>query len=212
MKNPSVAAIFLCIISIAALFGNAVMIFLILRKNKGFRKVHSSLLLALAVQDILTAIGLFGLPGFVQPSSVYELPKSAVLGQIYCSVIWSRYFPFALAITSVYTCLMLAVDRWVAVFRPMSYKRFSISAKVIATMVILPWFAGFGFEINTALNVEYLKQSNETRICKWKKIDTSARGRSSAIFTFIGTLFAIDLTVAHSQLLARFSANFIYTQ
>ena len=210
MKNPSVVAIFLSIISIVALFGNAVMIFLILRKNKGFRKVHSSLLLALAVQDILTAIGLFVLPSFVQPSSVYELPKSAMLGQIYCSMIWSRYFPFALAISSVYTCLMLALDRWVAVFRPMSYKRFSVSTKVIATMVILPWFAGFGFEINTALNVEYLKQSNETRICTWKKIDTSARGRSNAIFTFIGMLSVIDLIVANLQLLARLSTNFIH--
>jgi hypothetical protein len=187
MKNPNVIVILLSITSIVALFGNAVVVFLILKKRNWFRKVHSSLLLALAFQDIFTAIGLFALPGFVQPWDVYRLPESPLLGQFYCSVIWSRYVAFALAITSVYTCLMLALDRWVAVFRPMSYRRFSISAKVIAAMLILPWFAGFGFEINSALNVKYVEENNGTRVCKWNKIDTSIRGRTNAVFTFIGT-------------------------
>ena len=186
MENVGVVEIFLAIISVVAFIGNGLVVFLLLKKRDWSKKVHSCLLLALAVQDILTAIGLFGLPGFVLPSDAYELPEGAWLRQLFCSLIWSRYIAFALAITSVYTCLMLAVDRLVAVFRPMSYRRFSISGNVIAAMVILPWFAGFGFEINTALNVRYFVQSDETCVCKWNQIDSSARSKSVAVFMFIG--------------------------
>ncbi len=186
MKNLGVVEVFLAIISILAFFGNAFVVFLILKKRKFLKTVHSCLLLALAVQDILTAIGLFVLPGFVQPSSAYELPEAEWLREVFCRVIWSEYIPFSLAITSVYTCLMLAVDRWVAVFRPMLYGRFSVSGKAIALMVILPWFSGFGFEINTVLNVKYVAQSDGTSICKWNQIDTSVRNVCGAILTFIG--------------------------
>ena len=185
MHKGAVASL-LATIAVVALIGNAAVVILLIKKRDWLKKVHSCLLLALAVQDVLTAIGLFVLPGFVQSSDPYRLPESEWLIQLYCSVVWSRYIPFSLAITSVYTCFMLAVDRWVAVFRPMSYKQFSVSGKVIATMVVLPWFAGFGFEINTALSVKYLVNNDGTGTCIWEKIDTSPKGRTIAVFTFIG--------------------------
>lgn len=184
-EKPSVSVL-LAVISVIALIGNALVVFLIMKKRDWLKKVHSCLLLTLAVQDILTAIGLFVLPGFVQSSKIYDLPQNDVLGQLFCSLIWSRYIPFALAITSVYTCLMLALDRWVAVFRPMSYRQFSVSGKVIAVMVFVPWLAGFGFEINTALHVDCRKQSDGTRVCKWNNIDNSVANSCIAILTFIG--------------------------
>lgn len=196
-----IVQIFLAIIASVALVGNLLVVMLLLKKRDWLKKVHSCLLLALAVQDILTAIGILVLPGFVQPSNIYTVPQSTTLGQWFCGIIWSRYIPFALAITSVYTCLMLAFDRWCAVFRPVSYKRFSVSVRVIAMMVTLPWIAGFGFEINTALNVNHVVQSNETYTCRWNKITTSARGGIIAIFTFTG--MSIKNTSDSEKLLAR---------
>ena len=198
MNEKTTIAVLLVIISIVASVGNGLVVFVILKKREWLKKVHSCLLLALAVQDILTAIGLLVLPGFVQSSKVYELPQSDMLGQIFCSLIWSRYIPFALAITSVYTCLMLALDRWVAVFRPMSYKQFSVSGKVIAVMVVVPWLAGFGFEVNTALHVDCRKESDGTRVCKWRNINSSAKNSCVAILTFLGK-FQADFSKATNQ-------------
>ena len=198
MNEKTTIAVLLVIISIVASVGNGLVVFVILKKREWLKKVHSCLLLALAVQDILTAIGLLVLPGFVQSSKVYELPQSDMLGQIFCSLIWSRYVPFALAITSVYTCLMLALDRWVAVFRPMSYKQFSVSGKVIAVMVVVPWLAGFGFEVNTALHVDCRKESDGTRVCKWSNINSSAKNSCVAILTFLGK-FQTDFSKATDQ-------------
>ena len=186
MNEKRTVAALLAAISVVALIGNVLVVFLILKKRDWLKRVHSCLLLALAVQDILTAIGLFVLPGFVQSSKIYQLPQNDVWGQLFCSLIWSRYIPFALAITSVYTCLMLAFERWVAVFRPMSYRQFSVSGKVVAVMVFVPWVAGFGFEINTTLHVDYRKESDGTRDCKWNNIGNSVENSCIAIFTFIG--------------------------
>ncbi|XP_028397076.1 somatostatin receptor type 2-like [Dendronephthya gigantea] len=201
--------IFLTVIAVVALVGNLLVVMLLLKKRDWLKKVHSCLLLALAVQDVLTAIGILVLPGFVQSSNIYRVPQSTILGRWYCSVIWSRYIPFALAITSIYTCLMLAFDRWFAVFRPVSYKRFSASVRAIVIMVTLPWIAGFGFEINTALNVNHLAQSNAnangTYICRWNKFDTTTSGGIIAVVTFTGMIVlpAILMIFVYSKIILR---------
>ncbi len=200
----AVVAVFLAIIAVIALLGNILVVILFIKNRKWLKKAHTCLLLDLAIQDILTAIGLLVLPGFVQTADAYTPPASPTLSQIYCSFIWSRYIPFALAISSVYTCLMLTVDRWSAVLRPMSYRRINNSIKVVAIMIIFPWFAGFGLEISAILNVNS-NEVNGTFVCSWTVDESSPKKTAVALVTFFGMILvpAILITIAYAMIIVK---------
>jgi hypothetical protein len=205
----AVVAVFLAIIAVLSLFGNTLVVILFIKNRQWLKKAHSCLLLGLAVQDILTAIGLLVLPGFVQTADTYDPPQDSTLSQLFCSVVWSRYIPFSLAISSVYTCLMLTVDRWSAVMRPMSYRRINNSAKVVAAMVVIPWVAGFGLEVSAILNVHSI-EVNGTFVCSWSQDESSApRKTTVALVTFFGMILvpAILITIAYVMIIVKLRAS-----
>ena len=200
----AVVAVFLTIIAVIALIGNILVITLFLKNRHWLKKVHTCLLLDLAIQDILTAIGLLVLPGFVHPADAYTPPSDSMLAESYCRVLWSRYVPFALAIASVYTCLMLTIDRWSAVLRPMSYRRFSNSPSAIWAMLILPWIAGLVLEISSILNVR-ADEVNGTFVCSWLDKETSSKKTAVALVTFIGMIIvpAILIIIAYVMIVTK---------
>ena len=204
MAQTVIVAIFLAIIAVIALIGNILVVILFLKNRHWLKKVHTCLLLDLAIQDIVTAIGLLVLPGFVHPADVYTPPSDSTLSAIYCIVLWSRYIPFALAVASVYTCLMLAIDRWSAVLRPMSYTRFSNSRSTIWVMLIVPWVAGFVLDIGTILNVR-ADEVNGTFVCSRFDKDSSPKKTSVAMVTFIGVIIvpAILIIVAYVMIVTK---------
>ena len=199
-----VVAVFLAIISVIALIGNILVVILFLKNRQWLKKAHTCLLLALAIQDILTAIGLLFVPGFVRPSDAYDPPTNSTLSQLFCSVVWSRYIPFALAIASVYTCLMLTVDRWVAALKPMSYRRYSNSIQVIVAMLVFPWLAGFGLEVSAILNVRS-NEINGTFVCSWLQTESSPKKNTIALVTFFGMILfpAILITIAYGMIIYK---------
>ena len=204
MAQAVIVAVFLAIIAVIALIGNILVMILFLKNRHWLQKVHTRPLLNLAIQDILTAIGLLVLPGFVQPDDAYSTPQDPTLAEMYCRVIWSMYIPFALAIASVYTCVMLAIDRWSAVLRPTSYKRFSNSRIVIWSMLILPWVAGSVLEISTILNVR-ADEVNGTFVCSWLDKENSPENTAVALVTFIGMIIvpAILIIIAYVMIVTK---------
>ena len=200
----AIVAAFLTIIAVVALIGNILVVILFLKNRDWLKKVHTCLLLDLAIQDILTAIGLLVLPGFVQPSDAYTPPQDPTLGEMYCRVIWSMYIPFALAIASVYTCLMLTIDRWSAVLRPMSYRRFSNSRIAIWAMLIVPWIAGLVFEATAILNAD-ANEVNGSILCSWLQEEISPKKTAVALVTFIGMIIfpAILIIIAYVMIVTK---------
>ena len=179
-----VVEVFLAIIAVFALIGNILVVTLFLKNRHWLKNVHTFLLMNLAIQDILTAIGLLVLPRFVQPIDAYNPPSDSILAELFCRVFWSAYIPFALAIASVYTCLMLTIDRWLAVLRPMTYRRFSTSRIAIGAMLILPWVAGLSLEVSSILNVR-VDKVNGTFVCSWFGEESSPKKTAVALVTFI---------------------------
>ena len=199
-------AVFFGIIAVVTLTGNSLVVVIFLKNREWLKKVHTCLLLALAIQDILTAVCLLLLPKFVLDSDVYKLPSHPTHRLVYCRMIWSQYIPFALSIVSIYTCLMLAIDRWIAVFRPMAYSRYCSSRKVIVTMLFLPWIAGFVFELGTALNIESVKQGNESYVCVMtRKIHSSAQNAATVLFLVLGKGFlpGILMVIAYAKMVIK---------
>ena len=200
----AVVAVFLTIIAVVALFCNILVVILFLKNRHWLKKVHTCLLLDLAIQDILTAIGLLVLPGFVHTADAYTPPSDSTLSELYCRVLWSRYIPFALAIASVYTCLMLTIDRWSAVLRPMSYRRFSNSRISIWAMLISPWVAGVALEISSILNVR-VNAVNGTFVCRWVEKESLPQKTAVALVTFLGMIIvpAILIIIAYVMIVIK---------
>ena len=87
MPQAVIVAVFLAITAVIALIGNILVIILFLKNKHWLQKVHTCLLLHLAIQDTLTAIGLLVLPGFVQPDDAYTAPQDPTLAEMFCRVI-----------------------------------------------------------------------------------------------------------------------------
>ena len=191
------------VIAVVAFIGNTLTVVLFVKKSKWLKKAHGCLIFALSIQDILTAICLLSLPSFVLDHDAYPLPSSSIARDIFCSLVWSRYFAFALGITSVYTCLMLTIERWFAVVKPLYYRRYEHSTAVVAALVLIPWVAGLLLEIRTPLDAKPIEQ-NGTFICGWKKVESSTTERIPiAVFTFLGSFFipAMIMVVAYFQII-----------
>lgn len=193
----------LATIAVIALVGNIFVVILFIKNRKWLKKAHSCLILALATQDILTSIGLLALPSFVQPPDAYVVPSEPTLRKVYCSLVWSQYFPFSLGVASVYTCLMLTIERWFAVVRPLAYRRLAQSPKLIQAIVVVPWLAGFTLEINGSLSGKPRATGNGSYECYWQTIEVSSRSVSLAIFTLFGTILvpSILMMVAYVQII-----------
>ena len=190
--------VILLVIAIIALVGNSLTVLLFVKKSKWLKKAYGCLIFALSIQDILLAICLLSHPSIILDGDIFPMPSSPMARVMFCSFVWSHYFPFALGVTSVYTCLMLTIDRWFAAVRPMHYRRHEHSAKIVSAMVLIPWIAGFGFEITSPLNAKPTKL-NDTFVCRWTKFPNPQGRVCLALFSFLGMIFipAILMTIAY---------------
>ncbi len=178
--------VILSIIAAIAFLGNSFTVLLFLRKSKWLKKTYNCLILALAIQDILLAICIMVLPGFILDERYYAVPAENEISRcLFCKIIWSHFIPFALGIASVYSCLMLTFDRWLAVVKPLSYKKYEQSRIVIILTVVFPWIAGMCFEITAPLGAMWM-EANSTFACKWKTPEYTSKTFFLAVFTFLG--------------------------
>ena len=184
MTTPEIKIIFAVIAVVAIVVNSLTVTLLLLQKTAWLKRTHCRLILALAIQDVLTGICLLVVPSFVLDEHAYPLPSSPNAKVIFCSVIWSQYIPFALGVTSVYTCVMLALDRWLAVVRPLYFKTSQSSRAVSAALLITPWLFGFGIGYTSLIHAEPIKL-NSTYRCSWKEVENLSTRTWSATFSFL---------------------------
>ena len=172
-----------------ALVGNFLVLLLFARCPSWLRKKHYLCILNLAVTDILTAISLLVVPKFVQEDDVYTIPLENFSREFYCRIVWSHFIPFSLGITSVYTCLVLAIERWLAVFRPIIYKA-QFGMRTMQALIFFTWIAGIVFESPVIPRVEGYQDPNATKAnCKWTVETNPRRSWALAIVLFVGQTF-----------------------
>lgn len=198
-------------IAVVALFGNLLVVFLFIRNREWLKKAHSHLILTLAVTDILTAICILCVPLLIHESDVYSVPSNETLRELYCRVVWSHYLVFSLGVTSVYLCLSLAIERWLAVKKPHFYKRHLNSKWIVCVLVVIPWFAGFAFESSAIIRTTGAVLPDGTTSCRWNP-DTSGWGArvAIAVFSFCGMILipGILVVVAYVDILVSVKVTF----
>jgi hypothetical protein len=172
-----------------ALVGNLLVLLLFVRSPSWLKKKHYQCILNLAVTDVFTAISLLVVPKFVQDADAYTVPLENIPRELYCRIVWSHFIPFSLGITSVYTCLVLAIERWFAVFRPVVY-RVQFGMRTMQALIFFTWIAGILFESPVIPRVQGYLEHNATKAnCKWTVEANQRQSWTLAIVLFVGQTF-----------------------
>ena len=137
-----IARLLFSTISLTAFLGNSLVIWVIMKKRKSyFERPFDIFILNLAVSDALAAVFLV----FSRFLYVPPIPQGETEAYLYCNFLWGGYIIFSLGYVSVYTCLVLTIERWMAVVRPQAYRRFQKKQALVAVVLIWIW----GFILNT---------------------------------------------------------------
>jgi hypothetical protein len=130
-----------------SLMANLLVVFLFVCRRHLLYNPHNRCILSLAIADVFTSISVLTNPGFVVGEEIYN-PKghNYLIRELYCRVVQNKFLPFALGVTSVYTSVVLAFERWLAVRRSIFYKsRFKI--RHMNVLIIASWILGFITEV-----------------------------------------------------------------
>ena len=151
---PFVGAILYSTIAFLSLTLNIFVVFLLIRGNRLLCNPHNRCILSLATTDILASISVFTNPDFVSGESLYNTKAhNFVIREIYCRLIWNKYLTYSLAVTSVYTSVVLSLERWLAVKRSMFYKT-QFTTFHMNLLIIASWILGFASAVPVIFFVE----------------------------------------------------------
>lgn len=190
-----------------ALIGNFLVLLVFVHFPSLLKKKHYQCILNLAVADILTAISLLVVPKFVQEEDVYPVPLQYFSREFYCRIIWSHFISFSLGITSLYICLVLAVERWLAVFRPVTYRE-KFGRRRIQVLIMCTWIAGIVFESPIIPRVRGYQAPNTTAPkCKWTMETNQQQSWTLAILFFAGQTFipCLLIVLCYVHIFIRYS-------
>lgn len=186
--------------------GNLLVLILFVLNRKWLRQTYGRFILALAVVDILTAAFLFAVPVAIHEERRTRVPSGDLARHMYCRLVWSHYIIFSFGVTSVYTCLVLTIERWIAVVKPFYLRKYKPSQKSLIGLVALPWLAGFVVEANVVRETGVQSFEDGTFECTWrsqKSLETTSA--ALAISSFLGAIFlpAVLIVVLYAQVLMK---------
>ena len=176
---------------------NVMVVFLFIRRRHLLRNPHNRCILNLAITDILTSISVFISPSFALSENVYNLKGHTYkTRELYCRILWSVYLPYTFGAISLYTSVVLAFERWLAVRRSIFYKsRFKIFHMNI--LILVSWIIGLTAAIPIAATVEgiYDQSSSSCRfaLTNYRKVASIILSTGTFLFQTVIPLTLITL-------------------
>lgn len=192
-------------IAVLSFVGNSLVVVLFLRNKKWLKRTYGRLVFALAVVDLLTAICLFVTPLAVHDEDKMSRPSAGTAREMYCRLLWSHYILFSFGITSIYTCLVLTTERWIAVAKPLYIRKYKPSRRTLLACLALPWVAGFLIEANVIKETQTEIFEDGTFSCKWREHNHAGEIAPAflAIVSFLGGMLIplVIITVMYAHIL-----------
>ncbi|KAL9950273.1 hypothetical protein ACROYT_G042749 [Oculina patagonica] len=108
-------------IAALAFLGNGLVCAVILRSRTMLKNSYNLLILSLAFTDMFTGIVLAITPAFVIGDENFPVPEN-LAGEVFCHILSSQYFVFTFSKISIAIVMLLAINRWYAITRPVKYK------------------------------------------------------------------------------------------
>lgn len=187
MVSPSqtpASRVIIALIGVAAILGNALVLWVYYRRrNKSTKTAFDIFIINLAVSDLLA--GIFILFGrFVFQPLTPENYGSAIT---YCYLLWGGFILFGCGLVSVYTCLVLTIERWLAIMKPHFYRRIKSKHAILTIIGVWIW----SFLINSTVFFS-VKVDMKKRSCSW--VDPKA-GRAFFAFVEISMSSILPFTI-----------------
>lgn len=149
-----------------SLIANFVVVSLFVCCKRLLRNPHNRCILSLAITDILTSVSLLLSPDFILSEKFYKTSTHSYLTrELYCRIVWSRFLPFTLGVTSLYTSVALSFERWLAVRWSIFYKN-SFKIRHMNMLIMVSWIAGITCEFPVILFTEGV-YDQPTTSCRW---------------------------------------------
>ena len=180
-SRPLASTILYSTVASLSLILNIFVVFLLICGNRLLRNPHNRCILSLATTDILASISVLTNPDFVLGETFYNTKgHNPVTRELYCRVIWNKYLTYGLAVTSLFTSVVLSFERWLAVKRSVFYKiRFKTFHMNL--LIIASWIVGF---ISDVPNIFFVESAYErpAESCRF----VLAKNKSLNLFLAIG--------------------------
>ena len=141
-NNPGTYFAF-SMIAILSFFGNMLVLAVMVTKRGAFKKPYNIFMCNLAVTDIATSILLI----FSRFLYLPQMPESTFAATLFCSTIWNAAVVFGLRYVSIYTCLVLTIERWLAIIKPNIYRK--MRGRHAVYVIIFVWFWGLLIQATT---------------------------------------------------------------
>ena len=152
------------VLSSVALFGNTLVILVFVFDRRLLKKSYNILILSLAVSDVLSAVIVI----MTHVANHYFLPSNPVYGAIFCKLIATFFFPWQLLFFSVYICLLLSVERWIAIVKPHKYssifRRKNVAGCIMGMVVSTNVLGHIGYGIQSQLGFPVQSQHHWQRL------------------------------------------------
>ena len=149
------------LIAIVAFLGNAFVLYVLATRSSYLKTSCKIFICNLAITDLITSIMLI----FSRYLYLPAMPDGYIGRKIYCKTIWSAWILFTLGYVSIYTCLALSIERWLAVTKPLAYRYIRPKRSVMA--VVLVWMAGITVNVTTLFRVNYDETKKK---CVWRPL------------------------------------------
>ena len=149
----------IALIGIAAILGNALVLCIFYRRrNKSIRTVFDMFIINLTVSDLIAGILILFSRFVFQP----QTPENNASAMTYCFLLWGGYILFGCGLVSAHTCLMLTIERWLAIVKPLFYRRVKPRHAKLTIAVVWIW----SFLINSTVFFS-VSANVDTRSCYW---------------------------------------------
>ncbi|RDD42808.1 Somatostatin receptor type 4 [Trichoplax sp. H2] len=155
-----------CVLATTAIIGNALVCIVILtiKNGKMLKSGLNLLILSMAIMDTMTGIVMFIVPSFAIPASDYIYPTGNVTGMLFCRIIATQYIFFFFGFGSVFTITAIAIERWVAIARPYTYRKI-ITLKRTKIFLTGLWTINILIPLDIVFQMDFI--GNEQPPCKW---------------------------------------------
>ena len=193
-EYPETASIVYGIQASFSFIANLLVVVLFTCRKRLLSIPHNRCILSLAITDILTSISV--LMSFILDEQAYDPETHNYLTrELYCRVIWSKFLPFALGVTSLYISVVLSLERWLAVRRSIFYKS-RFRNRHMNALILLAWFVGFTAEASIIVLIEGVYE-DPTKNCRhvFGKNKKLAISLSTGLFLF-QTVIPLALIIA----------------
>ena len=141
---------------LVSVMGNSLVIYVI-TKHRCMRTSTNFLIMNLAICDLLITV--LQAPAFIKNLHIADMWFGGTLGNVTCKII--SFVGSVLLLCSIFNLVAIAIDRYLAVTRPLTYK---LSSKwMVKIGISAMWLISASLSVNAALTSKVLYFGNEKR-------------------------------------------------